>query len=864
MRATLGSMLKIVVGTLAIVAASDRAANAQLVCPFEVTCFENANHGCAAPWLPKWEWPPDMCACSGTNFYYVACVGGYGADYEKCCIHCEAIPDYNAPCVPDVEPPCTTCEQGGAGGPSSSPPPSAEGLPVSLTTGAVFFTHTDAAGGELALSRTYNSARVTSGRYGAFGRGWNATFEGRLRALNAFTLEVRGADGFAQYYLSKDADGTFEGELPLTKESWVESIEGGTGGYRRMFRVGGFETYGADGKIRSVTDASGVETTFSYDGQGRCSSVSRLGRSLSLVYSDDSNRPSQAMGPAGAVLATYTYDGNGELQTVEYPDGGGYRFGYHAFGRIAWVTDLEGSPVESHSYDVSWRATTSEIADGRRKLTFSYGPNRTSVTDALGTVTEYQYQNVHGVLRVTKATGPCSSCGTGGAGSGERVWTYDDTGNVTRYQNEVGDVWTYTYNADNDLLTETDPLDRTTTYTHYPDGRIHTSAGPDGSLSTYTYGPAGPLSITQRVSATTSRTTSQTYTPQGKVETLTDPRGKITRMTYTANGDLETVTDPLGHTTSFGYDPFGRRTTVRDALEHTTTTEYDVRGRVAALVGHDTTRTDFGYDKRGYRTSVTDPEKRVTRYVYDRYGFLEKVTDPANGTTTYDHDAMGQLTSLTDALGRATRFVYEQRRLVRTIYPGYGEPSDIYTYDDAGRISTRTDRKGVTTLFDYDPLGRLRRKTYSDGTPPVDYTYDENGAIGRLTSVANGTDVLRWTYDLAGQVLSEQSTRNSSVVSYSYDLAGNRVSLSLDGRVQLTYTYDDASRLRRISRGAAVFRDASNDASPPTRSGRVAVAFGFTYDTANRRTSLTYPNGVVTSYGYDELNRLTSLRAVLN
>jgi RHS repeat-associated protein len=842
MRATLGSMLNVVVGTLAIVAASARVANAQLICPFEKTCVDTAGHGCG-PYRPDMEFPPDMCECSGTNFFYYICTGGYGADYEQCCFDCHAVPDYGRPCVPDVEPPCTTCGGAGAGGSSSPPPPSAEGRPVSLTTGAVFFTHTDAVVGELALTRTYNSARVTSGRYGALGPGWNASFEGRIRALNAFSVEVRGADGFAQYYVDHNQDSTFEAELPVTKESWVESIEGGAGGYRRVFRVGGFETYGVDGHMRSLSDSSGVETTFAYDGRGRCSSVSRLGRSLSLVYSDDSNRPSQAMGPGGAILATYSYDGDNELQTVEYPDGGGYRFGYSAPGRVAWVTDLEGNPEESHSYDASWRATTSEISDGRSKLTFAYAVNKTTVTDALGTVSEYEYENVRGVQRVTKATGPCSSCGSGGAGSGARLWTYDDIGNVTRYQNEIGDVWTYTHDADNDLLTETDPLGHTTSYTHYPDGRIHTRAGPDGSLSTYAYGPAGPLSVTEKVSASDSRTTSLTYTPQGKVETVTDSRGKVTHMTYTTEGDLETVTDPLGHSTLFGYDTFGRRTTTRDALEHTTTTEYDARGRVAALVQHDSTHTDFGYDRRGHRTSVTDPEGRMTRYVYDRYGSLEKVKDPAAGTATYGYDVMGQLTSLTDALGRTTRFVYEQRRLVRTIYPGYGEPSDIYTYDDAGRISTRTDRKGVTTLFEYDPLGRLLRKTYSDATPPVNYTYDADGAVGRLTTVANGTDTLRWTYDLVGQVLSEQSTRNSSVISYSYDPAGNRVSVSLDGQVHVTYTYDDAARLTQITRGAA--------------------AFGFAYDDVNRRTNLTYPNGVVTSYGYDALNRLTSLQALL-
>ncbi len=65
-------------------------------------------------------------------------------------------------------------------------------------------------------------------------------------------------------------------------------------------------------------------------------------------------------------------------------------------------------------------------------------------------------------------------------------------------------------------------------------------------------------------------------------------------------------------------------------------------------------------------------------------------------------------------------------------------------------------------------------------------------------------------------------------MAYTYDAAGNRLTLSLDGSLFVSYAYDDASRLTTISRG-------SNN-------------FGLGYDNANRRTSMTYPNGVNTSY----------------
>jgi YD repeat-containing protein len=44
---------------------------------------------------------------------------------------------------------------------------------------------------------------------------------------------------------------------------------------------------------------------------------------------------------------------------------------------------------------------------------------------------------------------------------------------------------------------------------------------------------------------------------------------------------------------------------------------------------------------------------------------------------------------------------------------------------------------------------------------------------------------------------------------------------------------------------------------------RGSAVFGFGYDSINRRASMTYPNGVTTSYVYDDLSRLTHVGAEL-
>jgi RHS repeat-associated protein len=738
----------------------------------------------------------------------------------------------NSPCHGDTEIPGPPPPP--ANGPSPPQACSSAGQPVSVTTGEMYFSHTDAVVGELAFTRSYNTARITAARFGTFGAGWNTSFEGRLRVMDARWIEIRLSDGYPFYYRDADGDGIYQLNTPAGTGSTIQTLPGG---YARNFRAGGSELYDSNGRLQAVTDAAGVTTTYTRDAQGRLVGVTRRGRALSFAYDDTSTRPARLLGPGGVLLATYGYDASGwfRLSSVDYPDGSGYRYGYDASGRVLWVRDAVGRPLEAHAYDVQGRATTSEIGDGREKLTFSYGTNQTTVTNALGNATAYDWAYAQNLPRVTKITGPCSSCG---GGAEVRQWTYDAVGNVSAYKQGT-DTSTYTFNSDNDMLTATDPLGRVTTYGYDTQGRVTSVSLPGGGSTTTTYAAAGPLTVTEAVTSTENRTIAITYTTSGQVSTTTDPRNKVTTFAYdTTTGDLLSVTDPLSHATTFGYDTLGRRTNVTDALSHSTTTTYDARGRVTRVTQHDATHSDFAYDKSGRRTSVTDPLGRITRYVYDDYGHLTAVVDPVAQTTAYAYDLMSRLVSLTDAKGQKTTFEYDESgRTKKVIYPGGAFES--FTYDNLGRLATKTDRKTVVTTYTYDVLGRLTGKTYSDGTtPPVTYTYD---TAGRLQTAANGTDTLTWSYDLAGQPLSEQSSKNASTVAYTYDAAGNRLTLGLDGTLFVSYAYDDASRLTSITRGTNVF--------------------GFGYDVVNRRTSMTYPNGVNTAYTYDNLNRLLRLKA---
>lgn len=464
------------------------------------------------------------------------------------------------------------------------------------------------------------------------------------------------------------------------------------------------------------------------------------GRTLTLGYT--AGYVTSLSGPGGGVLATYSYDALGRLESVTYPDSAadpdtdpddGYTFVYDGTsGRLWQVKDLLGRVLETHLYYANGKAQTSEISGGIEKYTFTYEPKRTLVTSRRSAdqpqddVTVYEWASYHGVKRVTRITGPCGACGGSGGGDVQE-WSYDAKGRVASHTDGAGNVTTYEYDATTgDLLAEHRPLDHTTRYTYYPDRRVWTVTQPNGRVTTYTYVPAGVQSIRDTVEPRTlDRITSFTYTSRGQLETLTDPRSKVTAFTYEPVGDLRTLTDPLGtptpdpddHVTTFEYDALGRRTAAIDPLGQRTETDYDTLGRVAKVrrfhrdeqgVTHEFVTT-VRRDQGGRRTQLIDALQRMTDYTYDDYGRLWYVDEPepvvgqGRPRTTYGYDLMSNLASVTDAEQHTTTFVHDAyRRVELTTYPGPELREERYSYDSAGRLRTKTDRRGVITTFSYD------------------------------------------------------------------------------------------------------------------------------------------------------------------
>ncbi len=471
----------------------------------------------------------------------------------------------------------------------------------------------------------------------------------------------------------------------------------------------------------------------------------------------------------------------------------------------------------------------------------------TQVTDSLGDQTQYRFMIQGGQWVTSASQGPgCSTCSVRG-----NVLNVPDTnGNVLSTTDDLGNTTTYTYDASDNMISSSKPLNATTTattsYTYNRLSEVLTMTDPLGNTTTNTYDAHGNLlSVTSPVpdGRTPASLTQFAYDTKGELTQITDSLNHVTTLTYNPVGLIASITDAQNSTTSYQYDARGNRTAVIDpsnGAAHPTSFAYDIMNRLTEITYPDGSTVGFTYDVRGRRTSATDQNNKTTYYTYDDADRLTAVTDPANNTTQYAYDTEDNLLSITDANGHITQFAYNARgRVTQTTFPS--TLAESYTYDPVGNLLSKTDRKGQTIQYVYDALYRLTSKIYPDQTA-VEYAYD---LAGKVQQVSDPTGTYGFAYDNMGRLIGT-TTQYAYLPglnyhnAYTYDASSNRTSLTAPDGSITAYGYDTLNRLNGLANSWA-------------------GSFGVGYDALSRRTSLARPNGVNTSYSYDSLSHLLSV-----
>ena len=736
------------------------------------------------------------------------------------------------------------------------------GGPVNVTNGNMYLQQTDyqlpGAGEAIAVSRTYNSISQNTG---LFGRGWSTMYDEVMTTQAGDLLQLTLPDGRVVTTLSPD----FHGQM----------VRDGDGSYTVTFKDGGVHRFNAAGKLLSLTDRHGNQTLLTYTNDTLSSITDPFARVLTVTT--NANGRVLSLSDALGTIATYTYGGSNQLLTTTYADNSGYTYSYTGIPGglgLSMVTNALGNIVEQHDYDLQGRATSSQAQGGVNRYTLSYiGLTETDVTDALGHVTKYFYGNIKGRSVVTRVEGLCSC----GGSSQVQTWTYDNQANVTAKTDALNHTNTFTYDAEGNRLTETDATG-TVTYTYNQFREVLLRTDQMNGLTGNSYDAQGNL-----VSSTNAlgKTTNFTYDPRGLLLTATDARGKMTSLAYDASGNLITRTDALSHETQFGYDARGQLARVTNALGHQTFFYYDPVGRPAQVTQPDGTLIVYEYDRGGRRIVMFNARGVPTSYGYDGANRLTSETDFLGQTTSYSYDLMSNLTARTDALGRVTNYDYDDfNRLVKITYPpattGATRLFETRAYDASGNVTQRTDTAGRVNQHAYDNVNRVVSTTDTDNKT-TSFEYD---SLSRMTALVDALDQrYRFNFDALGQI--KHIRRGTAVMSFTYDVVGNRKQRTDYNGVLTTYDYDALNRLKtinypdttsvsytydklsRLQTGANENGSIDFDYNKMNRLIGVTDVFGqlidYSYDANGNRTKLSLNSATLATYRYDVMDRLTKI-----
>jgi YD repeat-containing protein len=430
--------------------------------------------------------------------------------------------------------------------------------------------------------------------------------------------------------------------------------------------------------------------------------------------------------------------------------------------------------------------------------------------------------------------------------------TYDTVGNMlTRTITDVplskSRTWTYTYNANGQVLTMNGPrtdVSDVTTYTYYANndsdlgkrGNIAQITNALGHVTSITsYNALGqPLTITDPNGLTTTlaydsrmrltsrnvggEITSYTYDGGGQLTNVTLPDASYLAYTYDAAHRLTQITDSLGNKIVYTLDAMGNRTQEQvfdpgNVLAQTRSRVFSSLNRLTQEIGAASQTTTYGYDSQGNVTSIDGPlagAGDTTTNLYDALNRLTRMTDPNTGQINYGYTALDQVTTVQDPRTLTTSYGYDALNNLNSLTsPDTGASSK--TFDAAGNVLTATDARGKTGTYTYDALNRVTSVSYgTNNASNVTYIYDTGtyglGRLTRMNYTAVGQRSTLWSYDQKGRVIRMQQNLQftspawaTTVVDYAYDSQGRLSSIYYPSGKQMVYGYDSAGRISSVT-----------------------------------------------------------------
>jgi RHS repeat-associated protein len=473
------------------------------------------------------------------------------------------------------------------------------------------------------------------------------------------------------------------------------------------------------GRLCAIEDRNGNHIDFEYDRQSQ-----HLRR---VVHSDGAvfNITTTSQGLLARIdrqgqhepIVQYSY-GHGiaanvaQSQLLTQIDGlytGQFNFTYTPEGWLKTWADTGLTQFEL-TYDAAGRVVSTTAPDGTYNDRFEYAPDRrqSRYTDATGASTIFSYDANN---LVTSETNPL----------GQTTYTeWDTLERKLSTTDALGRKTHFDYNHTGQCTKRTDHLERSSIAEYDAQGQITSLTHANGAQEHWVYDATGNLTSHQ---STTGQTSQYAYDVRGRLikqqQLATDGKADANidagySFDYNNFGQLIAQTDPAGHTTRFEPDFWGRPLAITNALGHTTRYDYqrsntNPRAALATLTHPDGAKEQFSYSSEGKLASHQGALGQTSHYLHGAFDMLRSSTDAAGQHTKYQYDACNRLTQITNPTGQHWR----------------------YQLDAAGQLAGETDWSGRDTRYVYDTVGRLSAKQLPDATWHR-YSYDDYDQLTQI------------------------------------------------------------------------------------------------------------------------------------
>lgn len=552
--------------------------------------------------------------------------------------------------------------------------------------------------------------------------------------------------------------------------------------------------------------------------------------SINWMTEDGSLVRQQTPGLTGYTLQQNTASaqrGDNHMDSVTFPDGCIQETTYTVNdGQMSALTttrkDSNGSVVttENSTLDI-WgnTVTQTDARTGTTTFTYDEGTGRfLSMTMPDQTITSYQYDDWG---RLTTTVLPDGS---------KQYTAYDAEGRISRQWGSQQYPVSYAYDAygqKTEMITYRVPVSETAVL---PEGS-------EGDKTTWTYDPSTGNLMQKRYAD--RKGMNYTYTPGGKLLMQTNARGNITTYSYDGAGQLvKTHVNDNGMTPTkiCAYDQLGRIISVttegvaayqyhyndqnqvieeqitiptnNDNLERNIVRSYDAYGRASGyrLMLGDGVEQDISYTYTPARklAGVTADGKEFTyAYVPNAPQLVAQVAGPVHTVmNTYEANR----DTLTSKVNRwknkvdnpiISAYSYAvnslgQRVSVSTEGEAFGEnPADwALGYDALGQLESANEHR-----YAYDQIGN-RRMSRKGNSPETVYSAN---ALNQYAQIVGNA----LTYDADGNLLNgltpTATLPDRHTLYFAYNAENRPISVSQDGEILETYTYDHMGR--RINKG---------------------------------------------------------------